>query len=107
MNSEQSFDEQELIAAIDRLRGKESFEEAGQLISTVAPQLQTVLNEALTASDWFGEAHERSVLSAAGTADIEARLTAVKTLLAEETRLGMLVGATVGFALARELASVE
>ena len=33
------------------------------------------------------------------------RLRAVRTLLAEETRLGMLVGVAVGFELARELGS--
>ena len=31
------------------------------------------------------------------------RIRAVRTLLAEETRLGMLVGVAVGFELAREL----
>ena len=35
--------------------------------------------------------------------DGEARMRAVRTLLAEETRLGMLVGVAVGLELAREL----
>jgi hypothetical protein len=43
------------------------------------------------------------VLKAATTPDAEERLTAVRTLLAEETRLGMLVGVAVGWELAREL----
>ncbi len=38
----------------------------------------------------------------AGKTDQE-RLRALRTLLAEETRLGMLVGVAVGFELAREL----
>ena len=41
---------------------------------------------------------------AAGEADDEERLRAVRTLVAEETRIGMLVGVAVGFELARELA---
>jgi hypothetical protein len=35
--------------------------------------------------------------------DPQERLRAVRTLLAEETRLGMLVGVAVGFELSREL----
>jgi hypothetical protein len=35
--------------------------------------------------------------------DEEARLTAVRTLLAEETRIGMMVGVAVGWALAERL----
>ncbi len=40
----------------------------------------------------------------AAIADDRERELAIRTLLAEETRLGMLVGATIGFELARELA---
>jgi hypothetical protein len=43
------------------------------------------------------------VLKAATTPDEEARLAAVRTLLAEETRIGMMVGVAVGWALAEEL----
>ena len=39
-----------------------------------------------------------------GHDDFGERVRAVRTLLAEETRLGMLVGVAVGFELARELA---
>ena len=35
--------------------------------------------------------------------DPEQRLLAIRTLVAEETRLGMLVGVAVGFELAHEL----
>ena len=35
--------------------------------------------------------------------DLDERTRAVRTLLAEETRLGMLIGVAVGWELAREL----
>ena len=41
---------------------------------------------------------------ATGLDDLGERIRAVQTMLAEETRLGMLVGVAVGFELARELA---
>ena len=58
---------------------------------------QKVLASALEQGGWFGEAHESLVLKAATTPDEDERLTAVRTLLAEETRLGMLVGVAVGW----------
>jgi hypothetical protein len=64
-----------------------------------APGLQRVLNAALHEGGYFNDAHEQEVMRAAGGADV----TALRTLLAEETRLSMLVGVTVGFALAHEL----
>ena len=47
------------------------------------------------------------MLKAATTPDEEERLTAVRTLLAEEARMGMMVGVAVGWALADELAKSE
>jgi hypothetical protein len=40
---------------------------------------------------------------AALTDDPEERVSAVRTLMAEEARLGMMVGVAVGYELAREL----
>ena len=68
-----------------------------------APQLQRVLNAALTEGGWFDSAHEGVVGEAAAEPDPEARLRAIRTLLAEEVRLGMLVGVAVGFELSRAL----
>ena len=47
------------------------------------------------------------MLKAATTPDEEERLTAVRTLLAEEARMGMMVGVAVGWALAEELARTQ
>jgi hypothetical protein len=79
------------------------FAHAQEIVTHAAPGLQRVLNEALEAGGWFGEAHEAQVASAAGEDDPQGRLVAVRTLIAEETRLSMLVGVAVGLELAREL----
>jgi hypothetical protein len=77
---------------------------AQELVTHAAPGLQQILNESLEAGGWFGAAHEEQVARAAGEADGDTRLRAIRTLVAEETRIGMLVGVAVGFELARELA---
>jgi hypothetical protein len=47
--------------------------------------------------------HEQAVREVALKEDAEQRLRELRTLLAEETRLGMLVGVAVGIELAHEL----
>ena len=84
-------------------RGPGRLREAQRLVARAAPQLHRVLDEALAAGGWFGEAHEQAVAAAAGVEDPDERRQAVGTLVAEETRLGMLVGVAVGFELARTL----
>ena len=43
------------------------------------------------------------MLKAAGKPDPDERVTAVRTLIAEETRLSMLIGVAVGYELAQTL----
>jgi hypothetical protein len=93
----------ELEAAVERLSDPERFRAAESRVAQVAPQLQRILNQALQEGGWFGEAHESELLKAATTPDQDERLRAVRTLLAEETRVGMLVGVAVGWELALEL----
>jgi hypothetical protein len=93
----------ELEAAVGRLSDPERFREAEARFAPLAPRLQRILNHALEQGGWFGEAHDAEVLKAATAPDQDERLRAVRTLLAEETRLGMLVGVTVGWELAIEL----
>jgi hypothetical protein len=100
---EREFTDAELDAALEALSDPERFREAERRVARVAPQLQRILNRALHEGGWFGEAHESQVRGAAGAADEGERLTAVRTLLAEETRIGMLVGVAVGWELARTL----
>jgi hypothetical protein len=102
--SDRAYTDAEVDAAVEALTDPERLRAAQDLVARAAPQIQRVLNEALATGGWFGAAHEHALLEAAGTADVEERLTAVRTLLAEETRIGMYVGVAVGFGLAEELA---
>ncbi len=93
----------ELDAAIAQLSEPGRLRDAQDLVARAAPSLQRVLAAAIADGGWFDAAHEQAVREAAGEEDREARLRAVRTLLAEETRLGMLVGVAVGFELSRVL----
>ena len=93
----------QLEAAVEALSDPAQLEEAQRLVASSAPQLQRILTQALESSDWFGSAHQAEVLRAAGTADPDERMTAVRTLIAEETRLSMLIGVAVGYELAHLL----
>jgi len=95
--------EEQLNAAIERLVDAERFAEAEQVVARAAPLLQKVLAAALAEGGWFGESHDAEALKAATTPDPEQRVTAVRSLLAEETRMGMMVGVAVGWALHGEL----
>src|SRR5215212_3762459 len=97
------FNDAEVEAALEALSEPGRFREAEQRVARMAPQLQRVLNEALHEGGWFGEAHESQVRQAAQAEDLHERAMAIRTLLAEETRMGMLVGVAVGWELAREL----
>jgi hypothetical protein len=98
------YSDEEIDAAVKALTEPERLAGARDTVARFAPQLQRVLNEALEAGGWFGEAHESQIDRAASEADAEERRRLVRTLVAEETRLGMLVGVAVGIELARELA---
>jgi len=98
-------DESELEAAIERLMQPERFADAERIVAQAAPQLQKVLAAALAEGGWFGEPHDNETLRAATVPDPDERLTAVRALLAEEARMGMMVGVAVGWALNEELRS--
>ncbi len=97
----------EVEAAIEALSQPERLEAAQRLVAANAPGIQRILTEALDAADWFGSAHQAAVLEAAGKPAIEERLIAVRTLIAEETNLSMLIGVAVGYELAHELTQRE
>jgi len=96
-------DESEFNAAIERLLDPERFAAAERVVANAAPQLQKVLAAALAEGGWFGEPHEAEALKAATVPDPDERLAAVRALLAEEARMGMMVGVAVGWALKEEL----
>lgn len=101
------YTDEQVDAAVGAISDPEVFKETERQVARVAPRLQRILAEALGAGGWFGESHESEVLKAATTPDEPARLTAVRTLLAEETRIGMMVGVAVGWALAERLQAQE
>jgi hypothetical protein len=98
-----AYTDEQLDAAIEALSDPDRFREAEAMVANAAPKLQQVLASALEQGGWFAESHDDATARAAGVDDAAERLTAVRTLLAEETRMGMLVGVAVGWALANEL----
>ena len=90
-------------AAVQTLSDPERFSHAQEIVTHAAPSLQRLLAEALAEGGWFGQAHESQLTQAALSDDVDERLRALRTLVAEETRLGMLVGVAVGLELAHEL----
>jgi len=101
------YTDEELDAAIAEIADPTRFRAAQELVMRAAPQLQRVLAAAIAEGGWFDAAHEQAVSEAAGEADPVARLRSLRTLLAEETRLGMLVGVAVGFELSRTLDGLD
>jgi hypothetical protein len=95
--------DEKLEAAIERLIDAERFAEAERIVARAAPQLQKVLAAALAEGGWFGESHDAETLKAATAPDPEERIAAVRSLLAEEARMGMMVGVAVGWALHGEM----
>ena len=95
---------EEVDRAVEALGDPERFAHAQEIVAHAAPSLTRVLDAALEEGGWFGAAHEEQLARAAQTDDPEQRIAAIRALVDEETRLGMLVGAAVGLELANELA---
>ena len=97
------FTDEQVEAAVRALSDPERFAGAERRVAAIAPQLQRILAHALNEGGWFGEAHESQLRQALAEPDPGSRPAASSTLLAEETRMGMLIGVAVGWELAREL----
>jgi hypothetical protein len=107
LSRRRAYSDAEVEAAIEALSDPARLDEAQRMVGTNAPGIQRILNEALQAADWFGSAHQAAVLEAAGKPDVDDRVTAVRTLIAEETSVSMLIGVAVGYELAHELMQGE
>ena len=107
MNPRRAYSDAEVEAAIEVLSDPARLEEAQRMVGSNAPGIQRILDEALQAADWFGSAHQAAVLEAAGKPAVDDRVAAVRTLIAEETSLSMLIGVAVGYELAHELMQGE
>jgi len=101
------YSDEQVEAAIEALSEPGAVERAERAVASAAPTLQKILAEALGAGGWFGESHESQLLKAATAPDETERLSAVRTLLAEEARMGMMIGVAVGWALAEKLSAAE
>jgi hypothetical protein len=100
---DRAYTDAELEAAIAAIADPARLREAQDLVARSAPALARVLAAALDEGGWFESGHTQAVQEATNLEDPCDRVRAVRTMLAEETRLGMLVGVAVGFELAREL----
>jgi hypothetical protein len=107
MTARRAYTDAEVEAAIQVLSDPDRLEDAQRMVGANAPGLQQILNEALQAADWFGSAHQAAVLEAAGKPDVDDRVSAVRTLIAEETGVSMLIGVAVGYELAHQLMQQE
>jgi hypothetical protein len=107
LSGRRAYTDAEVEAAIEALSDPARLEEAQRTVGANAPGIQRILNEALQAADWFGSAHQAAVLEAAGKPDVDERTRAVRTLVAEETGVAMLIGVAVGYELAHELIERE
>ena len=100
---EATYSDDQLRAAIEALADPERFRAAERRVAAAAPQLQHVLIAALAEGGWFESAHIDHLAKLAAIDDPAERLSELRTLLADEARIGMMVGVAVGWELAREL----
>lgn len=97
------YSDDDVRAAIETLLEPGRFGEAERRVAAAAPQLQQVLASVLAEGGWLDASREQALAKIASVEDAEERLVQLRTLLAEETRIGMMVGVAVGWELAREL----
>jgi len=100
---DRAYTDAELDAAVAAITEPGRLRHAQDVVARTAPALQRMLALALQEGGWFDSAHDQAVREATEVEDAQERVTRVRTLLADESRLGMLVGVAVGFELAREL----
>ena len=95
--------EAEIEAAVQQLSEPERLDEAQRVVAAAAPALQGILAQALESADWFDSAHRAQVMEATGHEEPIDRADAVQALIAEETRVAMLIGVAVGYELSTVL----
>jgi hypothetical protein len=102
--ADRRYSAEQVDAAVQALASSgDRFAHAQEIVTHAAPGLQQILGEALHAGGFFDDAHDAEILRVASVDAPGQRVTAVRTLVAEETRLGMLVGVAVGLGLGEEL----
>lgn len=99
-----AYTDAEIDAAIDAINDPRRLQAAQDVVARTAPALQRLLGVALDEGGWFDLGHDQAVREATSSPDHTDRVREVRTLVAEETRLGMMVGVAIGWELAHELA---
>ena len=97
------FSDDEVRAAVEALLEPGRFGEAERRVAAAVPQLQQVLASVLAEGGWLDAPREQALAKVASLESPDERLVQLRTLLAEETRIGMMVGVAVGWELARQL----
>ena len=105
--TERSFTAEQVDAAVQSLTDAGRFAHAQEIVTHAAPGLQRILGTALDEGGFFEGAHAAESARVAAIDDAEQRLTALRVLAAEETRIGMLIGVAIGLELADELRRVS
>ena len=99
----ETYSAEEVDAAVTALSDPDRFGHAQAIVTHAAPSLQRVLSAALEQGGWFDQSRDKALRETlAGNDPVEIERQ-VATLLAEETRIGMMVGVALGWELAREL----
>ena len=107
MAARRAYTDAEVEAAVQALAEPGRLERAQRVVTDNAPALQRIFNLALAEAEWFGPAEQSGLRDATAHDDPDERLTAVRTFLAEETRVSMLIGVAVGYELAHELMDID
>jgi hypothetical protein len=100
---DRTYSDAELDAALTAIAAPGRLSEAQDVVLRTMPSLQRLLASVLAGGGWFDTGHAQAVRAAAGAETPSDREREVQTLVAEETRLGMMVGVAIGIELAREL----
>jgi hypothetical protein len=103
MADDPTYTAEQVDAAVAALSQPGRLDHAQDVVTHAAPSLQQVLNAVLDDGGYVPGAHQAAVRQASDTEDPAQRLTEIRTLIAEEVRLGILIGCAVGFQLAHEL----
>ena len=105
--ADQRYSAEQVDAAVEAIADGERFGQAQEIVTHAAPGLQQILGHALDAGGFFDSAHQGEIARVAAIEDQQQRRVALAELIAEESRMAMLVGVAVGLALADELAGAE
>jgi hypothetical protein len=101
--SERPYTAEQVDAAVREISEPGRLRRAEEIVTHAVPTLERIIDGALHDGGWFSQGHEQQVSQVAAEPDGQLREARLHALVADESRLAMLVGVTVGFALAREL----